>query len=87
MGRARSESGRLGGRPKTPPAPEVVARIVAEVEAGRGWSAIAAALNADPQVPPPTGGTRWWASSVQRIYRRTVGIDPDHPGAGDTATH
>jgi hypothetical protein len=83
MGRARAESGRLGGRPQTPPSPAVVARIVAAVEAGQGWSAIAAALNADSQVPPPTGGTRWWASSVQRVYRRATGTDPDHPNDGD----
>ena len=80
MNQARAESGRLGGRPRTPPPEEVVDRIIAAVRAREGWSTIAAALNADPDVPPPVGGTRWWASSVQRVYRRATGIDPDEPG-------
>lgn len=87
MSQARAASGRLGGRPQTPPPPQVVARIVAAVQAGHGWSKIAAALNADPQVPPPTGGTRWWPSSVQRAYRRAVGIDPDNPSGDDMPRH
>lgn len=79
MSAARMASGHLGGRPRTPPPAEVIDRIVAAVDAGQRWSAIAAVLNADPDVPPPTGGTRWWASSVQRVYRRATGVDPDHP--------
>ncbi|MET8147636.1 hypothetical protein ACIBSW_06885 [Actinoplanes sp. NPDC049668] len=77
--RVRVESGRLGGRPQTPPPAEVVQRIVSAVEAGDGWSRIAAALNADDTVPPPVGGSKWWASSVQRVYRRATGVDPDRP--------
>ena len=45
----------------------VVRRIVAERQAGRGWSAIARALNADG-VPTARGGS-WFPFSVQKAFQ------------------
>ena len=59
------------GRPRTMPAP-VVERIVAEREAGEGWSAIARGLNADA-VPTAHGGACWHPATVRKAYLGTVG--------------
>jgi hypothetical protein len=79
MQHGREATGRRGGRPQTPPPDAVVERIAAGVGAGQGWSALAAELNADSTVAPPPGGAKWWASSVQRVYRRATGVHPDRP--------
>lgn len=61
----RAQGVRLG-RPATLPA-EVVARIVQEREAGRGWSAIARDLTAE-EVPTARGGVKWYPSTVQAVW-------------------
>jgi len=45
-------------------------RICAEVDAGRGWSAVARSLNAD-NIPTANNGVRWYPSTVRQIYLRT----------------
>jgi DNA invertase Pin-like site-specific DNA recombinase len=64
---AKRAAGVRLGRPSGLPA-EVVARIVAEREAGRGWSAIATGLNADA-VPTAQGGARWYPATVQKVWK------------------
>lgn len=54
------------GRPALLPA-VVVERIVAERDAGAGWSTIGRALDAE-QVPTAQGGARWWAGTVRSVY-------------------
>lgn len=61
----RAQGVRLG-RPATLPA-EVVARIVREREAGRGWSAIARDLTAE-EVPTARGGVKWYPATVQKVW-------------------
>ncbi|MYV42911.1 recombinase family protein [Streptomyces sp. SID1328] len=63
---ARRAAGVRLGRPATLPA-EVVARIVQEREAGRGWSAIATALTSEG-VPTARGGAKWYPATVQKVY-------------------
>lgn len=46
---------------------DVVARIVAERDAGRTWQAIADGLEADA-VPTARGGVRWYPASVRKVY-------------------
>lgn len=61
----RAQGVRLG-RPSTLPR-EVVARIVAERDAGATWQAIADGLEADA-VPTAQGGVRWYPASVRKVY-------------------
>jgi len=61
----RAQGVRLG-RPSTLPG-EVVARIVAERDAGATWQAIADGLAADA-VPTAQGGVRWYPASVRKVY-------------------
>lgn len=65
MAEAKLAKGHTYGRTSVVP-PEVVARIVAEREAGTTLAAIAAALDAD-DVAPPGAGQRWYASTVGRL--------------------
>lgn len=58
------------GRPRTL-GTDVRARIVAEHEAGAGWSAIARRLEAD-EVPTSQGGARWYPATVRSVYVATV---------------
>jgi len=46
---------------------DVVARIVAERDAGSTWQAIADGLGADG-VPTARGGVRWYPASVRKVY-------------------
>ena len=46
---------------------DVVARIVAERDAGSTWQAIADGLMAD-EVPTAQGGSRWYPASVRKVY-------------------
>ncbi|OKI14234.1 recombinase family protein [Streptomyces sp. CB03911] len=62
---AKKAAGVRLGAPSVLPA-EVVERIVTEVEAGRGWTAIAAGLNADG-VPTARGGVKWWPATVRKV--------------------
>ena len=62
---ALKASGASLGRPRTLPA-EVLNRIVAEHEAGAGWSEIARRLNVD-NVPTAQGGARWHPSTVRYV--------------------
>lgn len=55
------------GRPSTLPE-AVVRRVVAERQAGNGWSAIARGLMADG-IPTARGGATWHASAVQKVYQ------------------
>lgn len=61
----RAQGVRLG-RPSTLPR-EVVARIVAEREAGSTWQAVADGLMAD-EVETAHGGVRWYPASVRKVY-------------------
>ena len=63
---ARQRGVRLG-RPRRLP-DTVVARVVAERDAGRTWQAIAEGLNTD-RVPTAQGGVRWWPATVRAVYR------------------
>ncbi len=60
----RAQGVRLG-RPSVLPA-QVVSRIVAEHEAGAGWSAIARGLNED-RTETAHGGSRWYPSTVRAV--------------------
>lgn len=51
-------------------APDVAERIVSARGEGLSFATIAAALDADA-VPTPSGGARWYGSTVSRIYART----------------
>jgi DNA invertase Pin-like site-specific DNA recombinase len=62
----RSQGVRLGRRVSTPPA--ILARVVAEREAGTSWQAIADGLNADG-VPTTRGAAFWRVSTAQSAYR------------------
>lgn len=53
------------GRPPALPA-EVIARIIAERNAGAGWSAIGRKLDAD-NVPTAQGGARWYPATVRAV--------------------
>ncbi|MDR6862175.1 recombinase family protein [Phycicoccus sp. 3266] len=65
MAKRRSNGAHMG-RPFT--LPEAVrSRIVAEREAGSGWTAIAASLNADA-VPTARGGRAWAPATVRAVY-------------------
>lgn len=68
---AKKAQGVRLGRPQQLPA-EVVERIRSEHAAGAGWSAIAAALNAD-EVPTAHGGRRWYPATVRYIINSTNG--------------
>lgn len=61
----RAQGVRLG-RPSLLPA-AVVARIVAEREAGATWQKIADGLLVDA-VPTAQGGARWYPASVRKVY-------------------
>lgn len=65
----RAQGVRLG-RPRLL-APETAARIVAERDAGAGWSTIARRLD-DDKVPTAQGGARWWPATVRSVYRSHV---------------
>jgi len=60
----RAQGVRLG-RPPVLPA-EVVDRIIAERNAGAGWSTIARGLDADG-VPTAQGGVRWYPATVRAV--------------------
>lgn len=60
----RSQGVRLGRPPML--APEIVARIVEEREAGGSWSAIARKLNED-EVPTAQGGRCWYPATVRYV--------------------
>lgn len=61
----KREEGVQLGRPRTLPA-DVVARIVAEKQAGKGLTEIAQVLNADA-VPTSHGGAKWYPSTVSKV--------------------
>lgn len=64
-------TGPVGPRGRRPNVPaDVVARIVAERNAGRSLPVIAAGLN-DDDVPTAQGGARWYPSTVLAVLRRT----------------
>ncbi len=65
----RAQGVRLG-RPRLLD-PAVAGRIVAERDAGAGWSAIARGLDAD-RIPTAQGGARWWPATVRSVYRSHV---------------
>lgn len=65
---AKREAGVLLGRPRQMP-DHIVARIVAEREAGRTLTAIAAGLN-DDGIPTARGGGVWWQSTVSAALAR-----------------
>jgi DNA invertase Pin-like site-specific DNA recombinase len=55
------------GRPRVMD-PAIRGRILDEHRSGRGFSTIAAGLNADA-VPTPRGGARWYPSSIQKVVQ------------------
>lgn len=61
----RAQGVRLGRPPLVPD--EVVARIVAERDAGATWQQIADSLMVDA-VPTAQGGARWYPASVRKVY-------------------
>lgn len=63
---AKKAAGVRLGRPSTLPR-EVVARIVAERDAGTGWQRIANGLMADG-IPTARGGEKWHANTVRQVY-------------------
>lgn len=63
---AKKAAGVRLGRPSSIPG-EIVARVLAERDAGTGWSAIAAGLMEDG-VPTARGGSKWHASTVRAVY-------------------
>lgn len=65
MAEAKARGVHCGRERMTPPG--VVARVMAEREAGRSFNAIALGLDADG-VPTPNGGSRWYPSTVTRLY-------------------
>jgi hypothetical protein len=67
--RAQPKSAKRG-RPRVLP-PNVVAHIRTEREAGRTLREIATELN-ERRVPTAHGGTRWWASTVRAVLRRSA---------------
>ncbi len=68
----RAQGVRLG-RP-TVLAPTLVARIRRAHRAGKGWSAIARALN-EEGVPTAHGGCRWYPSTVRAVYQANARTD------------
>lgn len=68
MAEAKADGARYGRAAQV--SPDVALRITAEREDGLSFAAIAAALDADA-VPTPSGGARWYGSTVSRIYARS----------------
>ena len=68
--REQAQGVRLG-RPRSLP-DDVVARIVAEREAGPSLPAIATGLN-EEGVPTAQGGRRWYASTVRAVLAAAEG--------------
>jgi DNA invertase Pin-like site-specific DNA recombinase len=58
------------GRARSTPR-EIVARIVTERSAGGSFAGIARRLDTD-EVPTPSGGQRWYTSTVARIHRAAL---------------
>lgn len=69
MAEAKARGARFGRERCTPP--EIVARILAEHANGATYNAIAKRLDADA-VPAPTGGQRWYPSTVRRLILAEV---------------
>ncbi len=70
--RRRATGARSGRTPTIDP--EVLARMVAERSAGRGYRAIAAELEA-AEVPTANGGRHWYPSTVRAALRRAAASD------------
>ena len=72
----RTEQPRTAPKPRGHPGrttrlpPVVVARILDEHQAGRGFAEIARALNTDG-VPTAQGGRQWWPSTVRAVVDRS----------------
>jgi len=69
LDRRRAAGVRLGRRPLIPDA--VLAQIARDREAGKGYSRIAAELQA-AGVPTAQGGLKWRASTVRAAYLRAT---------------
>jgi DNA invertase Pin-like site-specific DNA recombinase len=68
MAEAKTAGARYGRAVRV--APDVAARIAAARAEGSSFAAIAAALDAEA-IPTPSGGARWYGSTVSRIYARS----------------
>lgn len=68
--RHREQDGRVGRRPV---ADHLAQRIVADIDAGVSYCALARQLTAE-QVPTAQGGARWYPSTVKTIYDRVCGV-------------